>query len=288
MTDYKKMAEQNKLGWEVKAEPLFVNINGEQVETPYRAVYREDTGQIFQSVKKSYSPYQNHELFALADAISEETNLPVHKAIEIDGGAKVVIQLKNTSITDVGKNHDRIDSYVTVLNSHDGSSSLRWGTSRETLSCKNQFYAMARELKNHARHTKNMRIRVDDSVREIQRVLEYQKRLNEKTYELSEHHIGQGAVDQFLEKLIGFDIMAPEELLRIEHHGKKLNRAYAIRDAVESQIAEKGCNLWGLWEGVTYYTTHNAGRTSEYSKINGANNVLDNRALDLVLKMQQV
>lgn len=287
MTDYKKMAEQNNLGWEVKAEPLFVNINGEQVETPYRAVYREDTKQIFQSVKKSYSPYQNYELFSLADAIAQETNLPLHNAISIDGGSKVVIQLKNTAITDVGKNNDRIDSYVTVLNSHDGTSSLRWGTSRTTLSCQNQFYAMARELKNHARHTKNMRVRVDDSVREIQGVLEYQKRLNEKTYELSEHQVGQDDVNSFLDKLIGFDISLSDEQLRLEHHGKKLNRGYAIRDAVHSQLAEKGYNLWGLWEGVTYYTTHNAGRASECSKINGANNVLDSRALDLVLKMEQ-
>lgn len=283
MIDYKALANQHGLGWDVKKAPLVIAHPVENIETPYVGIMREDTKEVFQSVKNSYSPFQNDELFALADAIACEVNLPIKKAMSIDGGRKVIVQLESYSIKNVGKNKDTIENYVTVLNSHDGSSSLRWGTSRFTISCKNQFHAMSRELKNHARHTKNMRSRVDESVREIRKLMSYQERLNEATYQLSEINIGKDDIYEFINRLIDVDLTMDVEKLQHEYHGRRLNRAHALEDAILEQCHEKGLNAWGLWEGVTYYTTHKARSQSEYSKINGALSVLDNRALDLVL-----
>lgn len=285
MIDYKALASQHGLGWDVKKAPLTIFEDGKIIETPYVAVMREDTEDVFQSVKNSYSPFQNHELFALADAIACEVNLPIKKAMAIDGGRKVIVQLESHAIRNIGKNKDTIENYVTVLNSHDGSSSLRWGTSRFTVSCKNQFHALTRELKNHTRHTKNMRLRVDESVREIRKVISYQERLNEVTYELSELNIGKDDIYEFINRLIDVDLTMDVEKLQHEYHGRRLNRAHALEDAILAQCHEKGMNAWGLWEGVTYYTTHHARSQSEYSKINGALSVLDNRALDLALSL---
>jgi phage/plasmid-like protein (TIGR03299 family) len=285
MIDYKALASQHGLGWDVKKAPLTIFEDGKIIETPYVAVMREDTEDVFQSVKDSYSSFQNHELFALADAIACEVNLPIKKAMAIDGGRKVIVQLESLAIRNIGKNKDTIQNYVTVLNSHDGSSSLRWGTSRFTISCKNQFHALTRELKNHTRHTKNMRLRVDESVREIRKVISYQERLNEVTYELSELNIGKDDVYEFINRLIDVDLTMDVEKLQHEYHGRRLNRAHALEDAILAQCHEKGMNAWGLWEGVTYYTTHHARSQSEYSKINGALSVLDNRALDLALSL---
>lgn len=281
MIDYKNLANYHGLGWDVVKAPLTIFENGNIIETPYVGIMREDTNEVFQAVKNSYTPFQNHELFALADAISNEVNLPIKKAMCVDGGRKVVVQLMSESIKNIGANHDTIENYLTVLNSHDGTSSLRWGTSRFTISCKNQFHALGRELKNQARHTKNMRSRVDDSVREIRRLIDNQKRLNDLTYEMSETYINKDYVFDMIERLVDVDLTVDIEKQQSEHHGRKLNRAHALEKAIFEQCNEKGYNAWALWEGVTYYTTHEARSKSEYSKINGALNVLDNRAFEI-------
>lgn len=281
MVDYKKMAEQHGLGWDVNKVPL---LTPDGTESGYFGVQREDTGKVFSAVKDSYVPFQNSELIELADAVANETNLPVHKAGMFDDGGKVFIQLHTGTINDIGDNQDTIENYVTCISSHDGSSAIRWGHSNLTISCMNTFHMVRGKLSNSSRHTQKMHDRIKVSINQIRLVREAQDRLNDKIHELSEYTIDPFHVDSFLQKITGIDVKVPEEELRDKYHGRAVNRALDIKKSVLSEIGYKGLNLWGLFNGVTHYTTHVYGRegTRDQSKMLGQAAVLDERALELV------
>lgn len=284
MTDYMKMAEAHGLGWDVQ-KVVLQTPDGE--ESGFFGVQREDTGKVFCTVRDGYKPFQNSELFELADAVANETNLPVHKAGMFDDGGKVFIQLNTGSLTGIGSNNDTVQTYVTCVNSHDGSSAIRWGHSNLTISCSNTFHAVRGKLSNSSRHTEKMHERIKISLNQIRLVRDAQDRLNEKLYELSEHSIGDNDIDKFLSNITGLPMNLTEDELRGKFHGRAVNRALDIENAVKDELSYKGNNLWALFNGVTKYTTHVYGRTGtrEHSKMLGQAASLDERALDLVTNM---
>jgi phage/plasmid-like protein (TIGR03299 family) len=280
MIDYNKMAEANNLGWQVETVPL-VTQDGQ--DTEFYAVRRQDTRDIFTTVKERYVPFQNHELFELADAVANEANLPVHKAGFFGTGGKVFVQLKGNTLKGIGKNNDTIENYVTCINSHDGTSSIRWGHSNLTISCQNTFHAVKSKLKSSARHTTKMHDKIKDSVRQIQLVREAQSLLDDKLYQMAEFEVDQNIIDNFLSQITGVDIRLPEDELRSKNHGRLINKAMDIKNSVYKEISYKGANLWGLFNGVTHYTTHVYGRdkTRDEAKMFGGSNAIDQNALAL-------
>ena len=276
------MADQNGLGWEVNKINLKTQSGN---DTPFFALERNDTKELFMSCRKNYVPFQTRELFQLADAISAESNLPIKTSRSLDGGRKVVLQLDNGKIDKIGKNADSIERYVTVVNSHDGTSSLRWGHSLKTFSCKNQFHQIGRSL-DHSRHTKNMYKNIEESVRQIKLLQEAQALLTEQVIDLSHQQVTDSYVDDFLSSLVDIDMSLSEDELMLTHHGKKTNKAFAIRNAVKREMSYKGRNKWALLEGVTYYTTHEAGsdKKREVNKLTGVTAQLDAQAFRILRK----
>jgi phage/plasmid-like protein (TIGR03299 family) len=284
MVDYKKMAEHHDLGWDVEKVRLFTE---DQRETEFFAVRREDNKHVFTTVKDGYVPFQNSDLFQLADAIANESNLPVHKAGHIADGGKVFIQLNAGSINGIGQNNDTINNFVTCINSHDGSSAVRWGYSNITISCENTFYAVRSKLKSSSRHTDKMHQRIKEGIEHIRLVREAQERYNDKMYALSEVPVDDKDINLFLQRIVGFDINKPEDELRDKLHGRAVNRAMDIKKSVMHELSYKGNNLWALFNGVTHYTSHSYGRegTRLESKMLGQAAILDERALTIASEM---
>ena len=280
MIDYNKMAEANGLGWGVETVPLKTE-DGQS--TDFYAVRRQDTMDIFTTVKERYVPFQNEELFELADAVASEANLPVHKAGFFGTGGKLFVQLKGSTMSGIGDNNDTIENYVTCVNSHDGTSSIRWGHSNLTISCQNSFHSVKGRLKNNARHTLHMHDRIKDSMRQVQLVREAQTIMNDNMYSLADYEVDQSQIDSFLQSITGLDMSVSESELRENNHGRLVNRAMDILSSVNNEMSYKGTNLWGLFNGVTHYTTHVYGRekTRNESKMFGGSNSLDQKALSV-------
>ena len=66
-----QILKQYNLDWNVVKKPLFYDgqvgntfgvMNVEQKSTPYYALVREDTGEVFNSVSKAYEPTQNYTI----------------------------------------------------------------------------------------------------------------------------------------------------------------------------------------------------------------------------------
>jgi phage/plasmid-like protein (TIGR03299 family) len=245
-----KFAEENNLNWKVRQEPIQTESG---IIIPNRmAIIREDTNTPLSVMAESYQPYQNHELIELLEKVSNQTGMEIKKSGLFGDGEKVYIQLKSN---DLKMGNDRVEGYLTGINSFDGSTSLAFGPSNVTISCTNSFFASFRGLNTKVRHTKNMVLRIDDICRSLENVLEDEKKMFESIVMLSETKIGNGDIDNVIKKLFNIDknVNLTDDSSLSTVTKNKLSRFYVD---MNGEIGGKGDNLWGLFSSVTKYTTH--------------------------------
>ena len=240
----------DNLNWTVRQEQV-------QTETGiiipgHMAIVREDTNVPLSIMADGYQPFQNHELIELLEKVSNQTGMEIKKSGLFGNGEKVFIQMKSD---DLKLGNDRIEGYLTGINSFDGSTSLAFGPSNITISCQNTFFAAFRGLSTKVRHTKNMKVRIEDIVKSLMGTLEEEKKMFQQIVQLSETRIGDGDIDSVIRSL--FDVKKEVNLNDDESLStvtkNKIDRFYVD---LNGELKEKGDNLWGLFSGVTKYTTH--------------------------------
>lgn len=244
-----ELLNQTGLNWKVRTEGIQTESG---IELPNIALVREDNNAVLGVHSNGYVPYQNDQLLELLDRVSNQTGLPIHKGGQFGDGAKVFIQLKSNNLT-LGT--DRVEGFVTGINSFDGSTSLGFGPSNITISCQNTFWGAYRSLNAKVRHTKNMVLKIDDICRDIEGVLQEEKVMFDNIVKLSETRFDDLIKDRVTKTL--FNIPREVNLLDTDSVStvtqNKLSRFYID---LNGELQEKGDNLWGLFSGITKYTTH--------------------------------
>jgi hypothetical protein len=238
------------LNWNVKTEKVTtesgITLDG------YSALVREDTNVPLSVRSESYYPYQNYDLVELLDRVSGLTGLSIHKGGFFGEGQKVFIQLKSNNLR-IG--NDRVEGYLTGINSFDGTTSLAFGPSNITISCQNKFFAAFREMQSKVRHTKNMVVKIDEICKRLEGVLDEEKIVFDNILKLSETRFDDIIKDRVTRELFGInkdvDLKDMEAISGVTRN--KLSRFYVD---LNGELQGKGDNLWGLFSGITKYTTH--------------------------------
>lgn len=238
------------LNWTVREESITTQSG---ILIPEKkAIIRDDTNQVLSVHGDGYFPYQNHQLIDLLDKVSQKIGLPIHRGGLFGSGEKVFLQLKSN---DLSLGNDRIEGYITGVNSFDGSTSLAFGPSNVTISCMNTFYSAFRSLDTKVRHTKNMVIRIDDICKGLENVLHEENEMFQDIKKLSETRYSKETED-WVTRLL-FNLEKESNLETNENIStatqNKLSKYYVD---LNGEVKEKGDNLWGLFSGVTKYTTH--------------------------------
>jgi phage/plasmid-like protein (TIGR03299 family) len=246
--------DRTGLNWKVRTEGLQTSSG---IIIPDKiGIVREDDSTILGIHSNGYVPYQNDQMMELLFKVSQQTGLDVHRGGLFGGGRKVFVQLKSNDLT-LGT--DRIEGYVTGINSFDGSTSLSFGPSSKTISCQNTFFGVYKDLNSKVRHTKNMELKIDDICRQIEGVVEEEKNVFGSIVKMSETRFDDIIKDRVIKSLFNIEknanIKDIDALSSVTQN--KLSRFYVD---LNGEIQGKGDNLWGLFSGVTKYTTHSMGK----------------------------
>ena len=246
--------DRTGLNWRVRTEGLQTSSG---IIIPDKiGIVREDDSTILGIHSNGYVPYQNDQMMELLFKVSQQTGLDVHRGGLFGGGRKVFVQLKSNDLT-LGT--DRIEGYVTGINSFDGSTSLSFGPSSTTISCQNTFFGVYRDLDSKVRHTKNMELKIDDICRQIEGVVQEETNVFGSIVKMSETRFDDIIKDRVIKSLFNIDknvdIKDVDSLSTVTQN--KLSRFYID---LNGEIQGKGDNIWGLFSGVTKYTTHSMGK----------------------------
>lgn len=246
--------DRTELNWKVRTEGL-QTYSGIIIPDKI-GIVREDDNTILGIHSNGYVPYQNEQMMELLFKVSQQTGLDVHRGGMFGGGRKVFVQLKSNDLT-LGT--DRIEGYVTGINSFDGSTSLSFGPSSKTISCQNTFFGVYKDLDSKVRHTKNMELKIDDICRQIEGVVQEEKNVFGSIVKMSETRFDDVIKDRVIKSLFNIDrnvdIKDIDSLSTVTQN--KLSKFYVD---LNGEIQEKGDNIWGLFSGVTKYTTHSMGK----------------------------
>lgn len=273
-----QILEKSKLFWAVNKEPLFL---GDGMETPYYAHVRQDSRQILGSSKATYEVFQNWESAELITRVCEKTGFEFHGGGLFNNGKQIYMQLLTNEYNGIGKNNDTIKNFATIINSFDGTTSLKWGLSNITISCKNTFFAAGKQIKNRVQHTKNMRHLIDQALMEVDRLKIAEQTLYNRLFQLADTEATDKHIKKVVKTITGIN---PDAKLDELKRGQII-KAERLVSSITAEINQKGKTLWGLFSGVTNYTTHHAFPTSdqrERSKALGSSSDIDNLILGIL------
>jgi hypothetical protein len=241
------------LNWTVEKQPLSLPSG---LVTDYYAAVRTDIEQPFGTFKEGYEVYQNEELANLVMSVADTIGTLPSNGGMFKNGARVYLQL---DLEDKKVANDRVRRWATAINSFDGSSSVKWGSSSITVSCSNSFMAAHKQLQQSVRHTANMREAIDNSLRILENIEESEITLFETFNRMADRPITQGDLNSVIQTITKVDVTKTHAEAKKDYSTKALNNTRSLVKSLSKEMSYKGENLWGLFSGVSHFTTHVSG-----------------------------
>lgn len=226
-------------------------------DTNFYGLFHSGTGECINTVKGGYGVSQNNEILESVIRGAENFGeLSLEQGWSINRGKKVAIQLKVDGIANVA--NDELVRYITITDSNDGTSGLSVGIGDLTLSCQNQFFHFNKKSQFKSRHTLTIKDRIEALPIMIQNALADSLRFVEKYREMSRIAIPYDITHELVNDILGVDKTMSEDFLNDKEKvsTRKLNQMNELYDNIEHELNDKNQNLWGLFSGVTRWTTH--------------------------------
>jgi hypothetical protein len=237
------------LTWEIENKNIFSGdeTGADKIEG-YKAIIRNDNSKVLSVMKKSYSPMTNAEFIEIAEKLKEISGFELSGYNEFKDGKKVLGFLKNTK-GDISIGGHKMEDYMLIGNSFDGSSSFFIGTTTKLIRCQNQF-SLIHEM-NRIRHTKHFKSKLDELYAYLQTFFFEREKMLEDFNTMREIKISEEIKEKMIKFVLGVD----------ETSGKKISahketQITLVRESMFTEIADLGENMWGAFNGITKYTTH--------------------------------
>lgn len=246
-----EILEETNLNWSVRKEDL---ITASGLVTPNSGVFRNDTNEWLGTVSKKYTPYQNADLVTTIVEASEHIGLQIKKGGVLSNGKLVYVQMELKEEF-IGKSP--IKRYITALNSHNGTSSIGFGSSNEVVICQNSFFKIYKELQKF-RHTQSASEKIKLAVMELKNTIMEDINLMNTFKLMDSISVTDKAVHDLIQSCFGIDIDKKEE-----HKTRTSNRLDMINEAINIELDLEGKTMWGLFNGITRYTNHYANKNSQ-------------------------
>jgi len=273
-----------QMDWEVGLRPVYSPVAHETGLITYQAipgkksVVRNNDQKALGVVGNKYMPLQNREAFSFFDAVVGEKLAMYHTVGSLFGGRKIWLLAKVPREFFVkGLEQEKIDEYMLLQNSHDGSSAVKILLTSVRVVCNNTLTQAISDGSGmyKLRHTSSIGDKVS-AVRDAMGIVDYKFKLFEDlSNRLANAPINSAKVDEFFEKM-GLKVMPGDsDVARSRTTTQRLSILEKIENGKgNTHPAIKG-TAWALLNGYTEYVDH-------VRKIKGKDDVADRR-MDSVL-----
>jgi len=199
-----------------------------------------------------YTPIQNKEAVEFAEALIGEGQAVYHTGGSLQGGKKVWYLLKLEGDLNLPA-EDRVDRYVLVTNSHDGSSCLQCAVTPIRVVCMNTLnLALNRaEQRFSVAHRSHYRERVGEARRALGLVEHYYRSFQDISWELAGLKMTSSEVSAFLNELIPVVNESPVA----QRHQSEIRRLFG---GAGLGLEEPGIygTRWAMLNAVGEWTDH--------------------------------
>ena len=244
-----QVLEETKTNWNVNKLPLVAIESNDHnlLNTETYGLFRSDNNNWLGSVGNRYEVMPNHELAEIMVGIQDRFGGEILGG-QLQGGKKIYYQMTLPSER-IG--NDVIKRNITCLNSHDGTSSIGFGSTNVVVSCSNMFHRAMKDL-SRFRHTMSASERLAIAVTEFQKALDTDRALMDDFQKMSQIQIDETILEKVMGSVFNVDMKSRVS----DNSTRKRNQVSQFEVALAKETREKGGTLWGLFNAVTYYTNH--------------------------------
>ena len=278
-----QVLEEAGLDWTVEKVPAYATIAGKKTSVGWSALVRSEDNKVLDVVSDDWNPVQNSEAFEFFNDFIAEGDMTMETAGSLRGGQIVwaLAKIKNSFELFGG---DRVDSYLHFTNFHKYgcSTDVRFTPIRVvcnntlTLSLNTKVERMVKISHRREFNGDNVKLMLGVAQEKLSKYKGMAAFLGSKRY------TADSMVDYF--KTV-FPVNGPVNAK------KEISKAAkTVMSVVDSQPGSNYAagSFWQLFNGVTYYTDHLAGKSADtrlQSSWYGTNKVLKTRALETALEM---
>ena len=263
-----EMIDRN-LNWDVQEKAIHCdNI----IVSNKKALVRTDNQKVLAVLSNSYKLFSNNDLKDLCRDIERNTHYRLNRFVELGGGKKVLAFLENIDLQSI--NGTPVKEFLVIGNSFDGTSSLFVGYNSHMCRCENQFTDATRILSS--KHL-NGKMNADLTFKDVLSHFEHQKMSTLRKFQKMEQTKVSGReINRLIKLLLGEtdqEQMSPKE--------------QKLRASVRREMAHFGNNAWGLFNGVTHYTSNviNDGNNS-FGNVSGSSQRMNHQAIQFLMQLE--
>jgi hypothetical protein len=269
-----KATMKTELDWEVQTQEIEL---GGHVLKDRVALIRSDNQEVLGIRSKNYHPFFNRNMQELVDRITDFGGFQFKGFEEFGGGKKILafFQNKQGNLKLCGQD---VKDYLILGNSHDASSKLFVGTSNYMFRCENQFSEKIRTFER--RHDAV----VSANEIPIERIIRSYEMGRESLYSRMEK-FGQVKIDlrtiQALKFTLFDSVIELKDTVSVMQV-KETTRSKKFDEAVQREMSELGSTLWGLFNGVTRFTSAEIGNS--FGNTSGAAEKMNRAAMKFCME----
>jgi phage/plasmid-like protein (TIGR03299 family) len=224
----------------------------------YYATYRADTNDYLGMVRSRYEIVQNKDAFSFFDAIVDSGEAIFQTAGALGNGERIFLCAKLPDDFLVG--NEKIEKYIMLTNSHDGSSSIIAGLTNIRVVCNNTLQAALRGLENKVsiNHIGGAKDKLKEASRVMGIASKYSQEVGEIFNRMVDYKMDEESYRRFFHDILKSDY------LKVENPEEQKEASTRLKNMVEvtTQFAmthptqttsETNGTLWGAYNGVSGY-----------------------------------
>ena len=269
------LLDKTGLNWTVNKLPLF---SGTGLKTQSFGIFRNDNEDWLGTVGNRYEIMQNKDLAETLVKAAEGIDIKMDRGGMLGRGEKVFLQAE---LPDEYIGKSNVKRLITALSSHDGSSSIGFGSSNTVVVCQNTFYRAYGELQKF-RHTESAARRIELAMHDLRVTMNYDDRLMTNFKKMADVQLEDDIVARVMKKIFDVDMDKDTKDLST----RKQNQIRALGISTQKSQYEQGKTVWALFNGVTHYTTHVATKPENRQEyiMTGGGYKTNNIAFDTIMK----
>ena len=259
------------LNWDIRTES--VNISS-MFDTGKKAIIRTDNNNLLSIVGKDYCPVTNAQLMNFTEALTRTGEFELKGFDELNDGKTILAFLQNKN-PNLRINGCAMKEYMFIGNTHDGTKALTIGTANSLIRCSNQFYSTLKVYRK--KHTSPFEF----NQLEILQIIKNYKLKKNQVYDAFDG-MESVRVDQRVINRLVVDIHKMLEtdssLIKKENLGWSPSMQ-VLRRSIDKEMKDLGNNAFGLFNGVTWYTSHEMRNAESVSgRMSGTANRINQKA----------
>ena len=224
---------------------------------------RDDAHRVIGIVKKRYRIFQNTEAPAFLDNLVDAGEAFYETAGSLHGGSQVwwLMRLPE-GVTIAGDEREKVETYILLTNSHDGSTSIVVAIVTVRVVCQNTLaWSLQSALRTmKVKHTESAKDRFMEARRSLELGFSYQAELAEIGDKMLHTSFDEGEFKKFLDSLVP----TPEPVVKdnkvtnqrgitMADNTKGLIKTIYYTNPTQTNIKD---TLWGAVQACQYYADH--------------------------------